>query len=330
MDRKEPRPSAEAASAPESQVAMGAPRASGLEREVAELRREILESRNLVIKSDNLLRGLHAEVKALGKRHEDAEKRSWIASGVAYGAFALLAALGAGAAARGFVASTEQETVQARAQAAQAQDDAKKARAQLDATQTASRAAEKAYARMQASEPQARLQAATAVASLDRSRLTPLEAHALDDRARLVREELAAAALERGRAAFHRNDLKDTAVELERYFQVADPATADVLASFDDGVALWQERQYAGAAKQLGRFLELGKGLKNRDYAQLLLGESLEALGRKADAQAAYHRGLDEHPASEFAPQYRHRLARLDHANADAPQAAAGAPPAKL
>ncbi|MHB1847047.1 MAG: tetratricopeptide repeat protein, partial [Deltaproteobacteria bacterium] len=160
--------------------------AGSVGRELQELRREILESRNLVIKTDNLLRGLHAEVKALGKHQEDWERRSWISSGVAYGAFALLAALGAGLTAKGYVASAEQETISAKAQAASAQKDAQAARAALEATHGASNAAAKAYAQM-AGEPAARLAAAAAVAALDRRQLTPLEARALDDRARAVR-----------------------------------------------------------------------------------------------------------------------------------------------
>ena len=60
-----------------------------VEKELADLRREIVEARNLVIKSDNLLKNLHAEVKAVGKRHEDLQKRQWLSSAVAYVLFAM-------------------------------------------------------------------------------------------------------------------------------------------------------------------------------------------------------------------------------------------------
>src|SRR5512138_313608 len=64
-------------------------------KELTEIRKEVIEARNLVIKTDNLLKNLHAEVKAVGKRHEDFQRRQWISSGVAYALFAMLAVGGA-------------------------------------------------------------------------------------------------------------------------------------------------------------------------------------------------------------------------------------------
>ena len=296
--------------------------ARSIERELGELRREILESRNLVIKSDNVLRSLHAELKTLGKRHEEFERRSWLASGFAYGGFALLAAFGATFAARGYVASAREEAAQVKAQAAELSAASQKVQRQTEAVRVASAAAARAYGQMEG-DPAGRLAAATAVAALDRSLLSPLESRALDDRARSVRQELAAEALEKGRAAFRRNDMKAVASELGRYFAVADPASADVVASFDLGVALWQGKSYAAAAVQLRRFVQLGKGLKNQDYAELLLGEAQEQLGQKEEALASYRQGLAEHPVSEFMPQLRHHLSKLEP-----PKAAAKAVPA--
>src|SRR5260370_42081814 len=64
------------------------------EKELSDIRREVIESRNLVIKTDNLLKSLHAELKGLGKRQEDHQKRLWISSAASYLIFATLAALG--------------------------------------------------------------------------------------------------------------------------------------------------------------------------------------------------------------------------------------------
>ncbi|MHB8419964.1 MAG: tetratricopeptide repeat protein [Myxococcales bacterium] len=289
-----------------------APGLGGAERELIELRREVLESRNLVIKTDNLLRGLHAEVKAFGKRQEEAERHRVFASAAAYACFAALCAGGAALAARGFVASAQEDAAQARRDAASAVAGAAQLRSELGARQAASEAAARAYAKV-AGDAAGRLDGLAAVGQLDRKLLTPLEVKALDDRASQARREAAAAALESGRAAFRHNDFKGAAAELGRYFQIADPAGADVLASLDLGVALWQQRAFAPAAAQLERFLALGKGLKNRDYAALLLGESLEGAGRAAQAEDVYKSGIAEHSQSEFAPQMRHRLYKLEH-----------------
>ena len=64
-------------------------------KELSEIRKEVIEARNLVIKTDSLLKNLHAEVKAIGKRHEDLQKKAWISSGVAYAIFAALCVAGA-------------------------------------------------------------------------------------------------------------------------------------------------------------------------------------------------------------------------------------------
>src|SRR5689334_18715305 len=65
------------------------------DKDLAEIRREVIESRNLVIKTDNLLKSLHAEVKAVGKRQEDAERGQWLSSVVAYALFVALVVGGA-------------------------------------------------------------------------------------------------------------------------------------------------------------------------------------------------------------------------------------------
>jgi len=38
----------------------------------------VIEARNLVIKTDNLLKNLHAELKQMGRKHEEQEKRHWM------------------------------------------------------------------------------------------------------------------------------------------------------------------------------------------------------------------------------------------------------------
>ena len=77
----------------------------GTDSELALLRKEVIEARNLVIKTDNLLKNLHAELKQMGRKHDEQEKRHWMTSVTAYVAFAILAAAGAFAYARAEVRS---------------------------------------------------------------------------------------------------------------------------------------------------------------------------------------------------------------------------------
>ena len=84
------REEAEIISGPNRKMSMAAETKPEQNKELSEIRKEVIEARNLVIKTDSLLKNLHAEVKAIGKRHEDLQKRQWISSGVAYAIFAAL------------------------------------------------------------------------------------------------------------------------------------------------------------------------------------------------------------------------------------------------
>src|SRR3954466_9648028 len=65
------------------------------DKALEDIRREVIEGRNLVIKTDNQLKTLHAELKLVGKRQEDFQRRQWISSAVAYAVFAALCVAGA-------------------------------------------------------------------------------------------------------------------------------------------------------------------------------------------------------------------------------------------
>src|SRR3954471_2498927 len=88
------------------------PEPTSQDGDISLLRKEVIEARNLVIKTDNLLKNLHAELKLMGRKHEEQEKRHWATSVTAYIAFAVLA--GAGAI---FYARAEVRTAREEAQA---------------------------------------------------------------------------------------------------------------------------------------------------------------------------------------------------------------------
>src|SRR3982074_574400 len=67
----------------------------GRDGALSTLRKELIEARNRVIKTDNLLKNLHAELKQMGRKHEEQEKRHWMTSVTAYVGFAVIAGVGA-------------------------------------------------------------------------------------------------------------------------------------------------------------------------------------------------------------------------------------------
>ena len=95
----------------------------------AVLRKEILEARNLIIKTDSLLKNLHAELKQMGRKHEEQEKRHWMTSVTAYIVVAIIASVGAIAYARAEVRTAREEASSNEARAVALQKDAEKIKA---------------------------------------------------------------------------------------------------------------------------------------------------------------------------------------------------------
>src|SRR6266478_8424069 len=101
----------------------------GRDGDISTLRKELIEARNLVIKTDNLLKNLHAELKQMGRKHEEQEKRHWMTSVTAYIGFAVIAGVGAIAFANAEVRTARSEAQANEARAAALQKDAEKIKA---------------------------------------------------------------------------------------------------------------------------------------------------------------------------------------------------------
>ncbi|MFN0064497.1 MAG: tetratricopeptide repeat protein [Myxococcaceae bacterium] len=299
-----------------------------LDRELADIRREVIESRNLVIKNDNLLKNLHAELKAVGKRQEDFQKKQIWSSAFAYALFAILA----GAAAVGYStarvsgASDEASRLQKAvtdltAQLEQARDGASK-------DQLSRKAASEVYKMMTQLPGEERIKGIDALAKIDAARLSPLEKQVLDERAGGLRVELGQASFERGKTAFRRNEFQRAAEELTR-FMAMNPSTADQLeAAFYLGSALSQLRRHDQAIPHLQRFVKEDRRSKVRDYGMLMLATSYEATGQLDKAAETARDALGTYPESQFGPQFRGRLSSVKRQLAAASSAATDAPAA--
>ncbi len=297
-------------------------------KELSEIRKEVIESRNLVIKTDNLLKNLHAEVKAIGKRHEDLQKRQWISSGVAYVLFAALCVGGAVMvnSSASSASSAERERLEKTVTALTAQLD--KQRADQTVVQNAQRAANEVFRLMTKLPGDERLKGVDELVKLDTSHLTPLERSALDTQAVLLRREIGDAAFERGKAAFRRNDMKGTVDEISRFVAMNPPQDQLLDASFFLGVAYNNERKHEQAVPLLARFVAGDKKAKTRDYALLLLAQSYQETNELDKAQATILEALNSYPASEYYPQMRSRQSSIRRQRTGGAEAAAAPAPA--
>lgn len=293
-----------------------------------EIRREVIESRNLVIKTDNLLKNLHAELKLVGKRQEEFARRQWVSSAVAYLAFVGLCVAGVVAISNARSAQANQERERLEKQVAELTAAADKQKAEIAAAVANERQAADVYRLMTTLTGDDRLKAIDALAKIDMAKLPVFTQRALQDRALLLRKEVGAATLERGKAAFRRQDYNQAIEELTR-FMTLQPTEDDANeASYFLGNALVQQRKFEEGATALQRFVQADRRAKNRDYAMLMLSQAYEASNQHDKAVEVAREALNTYPTSEFANGYRLRL-RGPTAPAAAPAPAAAAPAAE-
>jgi tetratricopeptide (TPR) repeat protein len=281
------------------------------ERDLEILRREVIESRNLVIKTDNLLKNLHAELKQMGRKQELFEKRHMTTSVAAYVLFATIATIGAFAFARSEIRGAREESVANEARANQLTKEVESVRRADSSRREASEKAARAYDLLGSEkEGPGQTLAMDQALHLDRQLLSRLEAKALDDRAAGLKATMARAALERGNAAFRRNDWSGTAQELTRYLEL-EPKNDEPMVWFRLGNALTQAKEHQRAIPALETFIKATGPTKTAQYAGYLLGTDYEETGNADKAQKAYERALGLFPSSEFSSMIRGRLKRL-------------------
>ena len=328
------REEAEIISGPNRKMSMAAETKPEQNKELSEIRKEVIEARNLVIKTDSLLKNLHAEVKAIGKRHEDLQKRQWLSSGVAYAIFAALCVAGAVMVSSARSSNTTAERERLEKTVAELTTQLEKQRTELTAAQGARRQAAEVFRLMTTLPGDERLKGVDELAKLDTSKLSQLESDALKDKADQLRREIGDAAFERGKAAFRRNDMKTAIEEISRFMAMNPPEAQRIEASFFLGVAYNMERKHEQAVPLLTRYMEGDRKVKNRDYAMLLLAQSLQETGQLEKAVQVVNDAVSQHPASDFISQFRGRLATVRRlmtggtAAAPAPAAQPAAQPA--
>jgi tetratricopeptide (TPR) repeat protein len=299
------------------------PEPASQDGDISALRREVIEARNLVIKTDNLLKNLHAELKQMGRKHEEQEKRHWMTSVTAYIAFAVIAGVGAIAFANAEVRTARSDAQANEARAAALQKDAEKIKVADQARRDTSDKALRVYDLLGTEKEGPGLnQAMTQAMHLDRGQMSALEAKAIDDRAAGMKRQLAEAARSAGESAYRRQDWKAASQDLGRYVEL-EPKVGDNMIWFHLGSARIQMREFQGALHPLETFLKSTGGTRTAQYAGLLLGQAYEEVGNPTRAHEVYERAVSLYPGSEFAPQIRNRLRKL--AAASAPLGAAPA-----
>ena len=291
----------------------------GFDKALAELKKEIIETRNLVIRNDNLLKTFGADLKTIGRKQENFERKQWISSAIAYVLFVALASGAAYLASQGYLAQAQSEIEALTQKAQEATLAAKQAEEELAKAREASQAALAAYQKLMDAAPSEREAVVAEVHAVDKTRLSRLEARALEDRARAMIQQLANEKFESGRAAYRRKDWRTAVDDLLKGMSLWPDHPLAPEHSFFLGTAANETRQYELVEQYLTRYIEEQKGRGNKDYAYLLLGNAQAALGKLSQAEATLRRGLERFPNSQFATSMRRRAAtfRKEASSAD-------------
>lgn len=297
-----------------------------LSKALDEIRREVIESRNMTIKTDNALKTLHAELKTVSSQQQLFERRTWFATGAAYLAFVALAVGGVVAISGARAASATAEKERLEAQAADLDKQIAALKAEAAAQLAAEQGAMQVYKMMTTLPGDERLKGIDALQKLDQSRLSAFTRLALQDRAAVLRREVGSGILEKGKAAFRRQDWGEASAQLTRFLAMDPPEDEALDASFFLGNALFQARKFDEAVKPLTRFVEGDKRARTRDFAMVLLSQAHDMTGNREQGYAVAREALATYPGSDFRTQLQGRVAKGGGGSATAPAAAQPAP----
>jgi TolA-binding protein len=279
-----------------------------LQKSLDDIRKEVVEARNMTIKTDNALKSLHAELKVVSTQQGEFQKRTWFATGAAYLGFLGVCVAGALALSGAKAASATEQKQRLETQVNDLSAAIDKQKADAAAAAAAERSAADVYRMMTTLPGEERLKGVEALTKLDQSKLSPLIRQALQDRAAILRKEVGSSVLDRGKAAFRRNDWPESIDQLSRFLAM-NPADDEALdASFFLGNSLFQSRKYEDAIKHLTRFVEGDRKARTRDFALMMLMQCHDMVGNKEKAVEYAREGRDTYPASEFRMQFLNRL----------------------
>lgn len=281
-----------------------------LTKPLDEIRREVIESRNMTIKTDNALKTLHAELKLVSSQQDAFQKRTWFATGAAYVLFVVVCVGAAVVVANSKAANATNDKERLEKQVGELNATIDKLKGDAAAQLAAEQGAMQVYKMMTTLPGEERLKGIDALAKLDQAKLSPFAKLVLQDRAVLLRKEVGASILEKGKTAFRRQDWSEAVGHLNRFLTMDPPDDDAIEASFFLGNSLFQLRKFEDSIKPLARFVEGDKRAKLRDFAMLMLMQSYDMTGNRDQAVAIAKEAFASYPASDFRMQFVARLQR--------------------
>jgi TolA-binding protein len=179
--------------------------------------------------------------------------------------------------------------------------------------------AQASYDQLDAGTPEQREAAALAIAKIDRTKLSKLEAAAIEEHGREVLRSIARAKLESGRAAFKKKDYKTATADLGKALALWPEHPEAVEASFYLGASAAEVKEWPAVVSAMDRYVKAGKGSRgNRSYAVYLLGQGLAETGDKERAGEVLRKGLMDYGDGEYVGPMRRVLSSMRRSDAPA------------
>ncbi|MCA9625711.1 MAG: tetratricopeptide repeat protein [Myxococcales bacterium] len=278
------------------------------DEELRDIKREIIESRGLIIKTNNLTNALAADLKSIGKRQQNFERRAFWNSAAANGLFVLVVIGVVKFAWDARVDAVERETRQAHSQISRLEGELKQLQADAEARSKGANAAAAFYELMRSGKKRELIEA---FEKLSKEELSRAERAFFRDEVDRVRSQLAVNAYHEGLEAMRSGRWHEAVVGFEEALRFDDTASHAPNAQLNLARGYRHLNRQRDAIPILVKLSEASANSEVLDDAMFLLSECLIDIQAWNDAKTTLRSFIRRYPNSAYINDAKMALADL-------------------
>jgi TolA-binding protein len=278
------------------------------DEELRDIKREIIESRGLIIKTNNLTNALAADLKSIGKRQQNFERRAFRNSAAANLLFVIVVVVAVKFAWDARVDSVERDTRQANAQLDRVGAELKSLQQQAEDRGRADAAAAAFYELIKSGKKKELIDA---YESVRKERLTRAEQAYFRDAVQTARGQLSINAYHEGLENMRAGRGHEAVMAFEEALRFDDAATHAPLAQLHLARGYRQLNRQRDAIPILVKLSEASADAEILDDAMYLLSECLIDIQAYNDAKSTLRNFIRRYPKSSYINDAKMALADL-------------------
>lgn len=278
------------------------------DEELRDIKREIIESRGLIIKTNNLTNALAADLKSIGKRQQNFERRTFWNSAAANGLFVVVVIGAVKFAWDARVDSVEHETRQAKAEIGKLKEDQKTFQTQADGRARADAAALAFYELLKGGKKKELIDA---YENVRKENLSRAEQAFFRDEVRKAKSQLSVSAYHEGLDSMGAGRWHEGVVAFEESLSFDDTASHAPSAQLNLARAHRQLNHPRDAIPILAKLSEASADPEVPDDALFLLSECLIDVQAWNDAKTTLRNFIRRYPKSPYINDAKMALADL-------------------